>query len=288
MRTASRTAGPRGPRAAAPRRCGFSLVEILVVIAILGVLMALIFKGGSALIDGARSKDTLALMARLDQAANTFQSEKPYHRVPYYADRYGDFPSDELGIFSSDSAHWPAPKPPVPGIHVVPNGAALSVAPAETSRTRADANLGLAPRRAVQAFILSVRQASPSASVILDGVEQRFRRVENTATFTPPGGTPQPLEFYVDAWGQPLDYFATTAVPDENSATASEFLSMKLTIAANKHPVFVSYGPNGEDQLAAGSPNTYLQADYNVDKSINDPFNDDNLYSIEGVKERIR
>lgn len=65
------------------RLTGFTLVELAIVIAIIGLLMAAVFKGQS-LVDSAITADLIATMKDMKAATNAFK--RKYHYLP------GDFP----------------------------------------------------------------------------------------------------------------------------------------------------------------------------------------------------
>jgi prepilin-type N-terminal cleavage/methylation domain-containing protein len=279
------------------RRCGFTLVELLVVVSVLAILISIVWKGSSVLIKQSKVRDTEALLKQLDQALTQFESDKPFARVPLYAERYNDAPADELGVLSGNNAHWPLGIPGTPGIHVVPDGssgnnAVLNVPAKEESRYLLDDPWP--SQRSVEAFILCVRRGSPSAAVMLDGVSERFRARETQWSYQAPGDSqPRPLEYYVDSWGTPLEYFATVRVrPGEESKR--ELLSMHVMKASNNRAVFASYGPNGQEQFdpemrATGLDKSMLgDFSLNGDNSVNDLLNKDNLFSIEGVGARLQ
>ena len=214
-----------------------------------------------------------------------------------------------------------------PKIGIAPGGARVVPKPPYeamrfyTDSTDADAK----EHRDLAAMILAIETLSDSAAAILDRVPERNRtagplKEGNPSQFldrpNPTSGKPNDLwdaedtqiRYIVDDWGNPISYFAqrdypvepsVAPVPSSNHADWNE-ASTEFIRLNGAQPVIMSYGPNGKDQLtrAAMEPGgtdkeakVSLVGDFESEQPthhvVDDPFNDDNVYSNAGLREKL-
>ncbi len=269
------------PRCAA----AFSLVELLVVMAVIAILITLAFKGGSAVLEHGRERDTETLFGMLNQAIDTFYAEKPYVRNRDAMQRYGGYPPDELAVLDGDAAL------PTPGARLVNPTASIEnvyLGPAVPAIDTVDPQL---LGTDVRALALAIRLRSPKAATILDGIPERFQAdVPPDELYQAGDGDPGiRLVYYVDAWGTPIEYYATRTPSDRKSNQHAAFSAWAMQKSGGR-PVFVSYGPNGDDQKGTNSSVAVdaVGGSGDPDLVINHPFNDDNVYSPEAFADRVR
>jgi type II secretory pathway pseudopilin PulG len=72
---------------------------MLVVIAIIGILLAVVFRGGSALLRSSKARDTEALLAKLNLALDEYRREVDHSRIPNSMALFNKFPPDDLRVF---------------------------------------------------------------------------------------------------------------------------------------------------------------------------------------------
>ncbi len=280
-----------GRRAARP---AFTLVELLVVIGIIIVLLSLVVGISVRAVENAKQADTRAMFSILDMAVDQFKEETrgTLGRVQPFVKRCGGYPPDELQFFADPTSGGgiPGSSPP----RALVNDHYIEIA-----------TIGgldrLLPTSTV-AMALAIRLYSEEAAVTLERVDPRFRKVVNTGQyywerdgdtgFTPESeasidagdtsvDTDEAFDYYVDAWGAPIEYFSAREPMSDEDEYSRAALSTRLTGLANGRPVFVSYGPNGPDQRSgtlSGAQNMF--DDWAADAAINDPLNQDNVYSV--------
>ena len=308
-------------------RNGFTLIEIMVVIAIIVTLLGAFIVVGRTVIERGKEKETSALLQKLDMAAKEFESKKPLGKMRGYISRYENYAADELDGFSSN-VMLPVPNASRSG-YLSPSNAELMI-----NNTQAtDASIAGMKYGDIKAFALAVRLFSDTGGAILDEVASKYRKAaakDNLGTITEyldrngnntfDAGIDEPLDYFVDAWGTPVAYFAVhdsrvsdpynpppgcTGAADgpPGSPAAGDRLraSHRLVQLNNGVPLFVSYGADGPDQFSQDffdpSRSLYeakdLIYDYAMDdgtekkKKFDNRFNQDNVYSHEGLKERI-
>ena len=290
-----------------PARTAFTMIELLVVVAVIAVLLGAILAGGSVLINKAKANDTRALFQTLALAVEQFKDDAPLAKVAGYTTRYANYPPDELEAFSAAAADGIPPS----GANLLGTGARLE----DESDTALSSPLNAVEQRDVKAMALAVRLFSAAGAEILDQVDERFRRRGQTATGLAEyydrdqtgsnNSFREPLIYYVDSWGTPIEYYATNLpgpsgtadVPTDNSPdypspSGSRRIASTAFVGANNGvPVFVSYGPDGEDQFAQDmidsiGLSTQLVWDFNndyvggaLDRAVNHKLNADNVYS---------
>ena len=286
-----------------PRRVGFSLIELMVVMAILAVLLSVMMVVGGSALTSAKKREAKTMLGVLDMAAKQFADEKPLSGVRGYKPRYGHYPPDELDGF-------------IKGVGLPDTERSLSKGHLSIKKdTLADAR-----NCDIKAFALAARTYSESAGAILDKIAPKYRvgakpdedgkpleyldRSDND-TYDP--GQDEPLDYFVDPWGTPIAYFAitysqTSGLWDRDTANLQDAgdrvrTSAALRMCSNDVPVFVSYGPDGPDQFSEDFKIDGYHPDLIYDLNeptprpkfrIDMPGNSDNVYSIQAVEDRIQ
>jgi prepilin-type N-terminal cleavage/methylation domain-containing protein len=305
-RHAGRVRLPRG----GGRRAGFSLAEMLVVIAIIGILLAVVFRGGSALLRSSKARDTEALLAKLNLALDEYRREVDHSRIPNSMALFNKFPPDDLRVFVGASG---ASLPIVGGCEIsmrntgafVLDGGSASLGDlldprgSDGSLQRPDQLL----HADIRAMVLSMRLFSPKASKILDSIDPVYwQETDQRLIYNPDPSDnsvqPIQLDVLVDAWGNPLEYFSTCICGTQAPIFPRERTSNAFVHENNDGAILVSYGADGADQLSSDifstEGDTTLVADFiaeyiqNGAGAVNHPFNTDNLYSSEYFANRIR
>lgn len=301
----------------------FTLVEILVVLAIIGILLGIVFKGGSVLVENSRKRETEALLKKLDLALDEYSREVDTSRIPSAKNVFNGAPPDDLRVFVGDDDLAGGNKVIVGGCPLrMRNGGSFYLG----RSTRVTDLKGLSDEREpatgrlkkvthplvhgdIRAMVLAMRLYSPKAKAILDTVDERFwSEPDNSFTFDPgaqsantPDNQRLALDYLVDAWGQPLEYFSTCICSKSGTLTPRDWVSNALVHENNDGPLLVSYGADGADQLApdmlTAEGDTTMVADYfeemrsrpdELKGVINNPFNADNIYSSDFFTNRIK
>jgi prepilin-type N-terminal cleavage/methylation domain-containing protein len=285
-----------------PRAGGFTLVELLVVLAIIALLASVFIIGGSTVIGDAKTRETRSVLILLDTAIQQFKSDAPLSRVRAYKNRYNGYPCDELEPFVRNMGVPAATTPPPPPIVIGPGAMSdITLGPSVqlASLTQID----------TKAMVLSMRLFSPEASSILDKIGNKYLRnpADPLAQFFDRDGDGNldtddlPLDHFVDAWDSPIEYFSLSVedpmLPGDLSATdimGHRLAASTFFVRANGHrPLLVSYGPNGPDQmrLPEGERAT-LVSDYDAAGTapyrIDNVLNDDNVYINTDVADVLR
>ncbi|MCA9253525.1 MAG: prepilin-type N-terminal cleavage/methylation domain-containing protein [Phycisphaerales bacterium] len=278
------------------RRSGFTLIEIIVAVAVLAILIGVAFKGVTALTESAKVQETEGLLKALSQAIDAYKLEVKQSRAGggSVGALYNGAPPDNFDVFTPTGAN-------LAGFNVKlvkGNPNALDLADPRDSSTGVLAGFNQRRYGDVRAMVLAMRLWSPKASEILDGINEKYRVNEGNLVYDPNDGTDSiPLIHYVDAWGTPIEYYSVcTAI---NSPDPRERTAFSLVHNSNAEPVLVSYGPDGPEQFSSdifgdsGFGDTSLVSDFNggcagctVGK-IDNALNQDNVYSSETIKDRM-
>ncbi len=287
------TPNPINRHRPANRASAFSLVELLVVLAVLSLLIGMAFKGASSMTESAKVRETEGLFAALNQAVDAYELEAKQSRAGGgVAQRYQKLPPDDMTLFVNGVM--------ASGTVIDPEGDYLFY-------DLRDPSTGILTSFAhnhsdVRAMVLAMRLRSPRASEILDGINKKYVVNEGKLEFNPGDGTESiPLVHYVDGWGTEIEYFANGFNYD--GAGVRDLASTALVHKNNGEPLFVSYGPNGSEQLSEdflfdpSYGDTSIIADFigadvggNIltpEGLINHELNQDNVYSSDTFKERM-
>jgi len=299
---------------------GFTLVELLVVMAIMAVLIAAVMVASTTLIDRAKTSNTRAVLTIVLQAVEEFEREQRANPTiaqnSAYVDRYGYFPPDELEVFSSADDFPGGPM----NRSLAPGGAEIVPDPGSAYPPMKFYTQGLTPDEAAKehrdlaAMIVAIETLGDASSVILDGLSER-NRVSGPvdATSGDPlvfldrnaNGNWDPLEdlevrYIVDDWGVSLSYFAQRdwvkglgAATRSNNHGAWNEASTVFIRNNDGQPVIMSYGPNGKDQLTAeamganGTASLVWDFEGEKDDKVTNLLNFDNIYSNPSLKEKL-
>ena len=283
----------------------FTLVELIVVVAVIAILIAAIVGVSTSVIRGGKERDTEAMLQVLDLAVKEFRDDAPLAKVPNYKKRYVEnCPPDELEAFTDEFT---------PGSY-------LKIAQgSDPLKDATDDQLDLAEvkARSTKAMALAITLYSDEADAIIERIDGRFRKSTGGSEYLERqvgagSKIKQPLTYFVDSWGTPVEYFATSVDPSDSTMAltdqtptvvendARKATSTSLVKANNGEPLFVSYGADGPDQFSPdfrdtdGLPfdmvkdwiNWALDGDLTIPK-IDHRLNTDNVYSNPAVADRL-
>ncbi len=291
------TSLPRANQNMSKRRSGFTLIEIIVAVAVLAILIGFAFKGVTSMTESAQVSETEGLLKALSQAIDAYKLEVKQSRAGggNVGALYNGAPPDNFDVFTAGGAN-------LAGITVKlvkgsPNAPDLT----DQRDLSTGVLAGFNQRRHgdVRAMVLAMRLWSPKASEILDGINEKYRVNEGNLFYDRNDGTePIPLFHYVDAWGTPIEYYSVCTAPD--SSDPRERTSFSLVHNSNAEAVLVSYGPDGPEQFSSdifndpGFGDTSLVSDFNggcagcVIGKIDNTLNQDNVYSSDTLKDRMK
>ena len=306
----------------ASRRGGFTLVELLVVMAVIAILISAVVAVSTVFIEKAKARNTLGVMRVVSDAVEAFKRDRPSivtasqpaggaDRVRW-AKRYGLFPPDELDVFTDLGL----PGSDTSSGSLAVGGATMSPAPlggypAMRFHDKAPSATDRAfEHRDNAALVMALEQYSASAAGLLAGLPTRYR-----AEGVIDGGTGQPLQFLdrgdagwdaddlqvryiVDDWKVPLGYLAQRDWNEDDPPAPSgnhpawNRASTEIIRLNGDQPLILSYGPDGADQftpemMGLEDGTASLVADWEDDGKINNPLNADNLYLDAALKDRL-
>jgi prepilin-type N-terminal cleavage/methylation domain-containing protein len=273
----------------APVARGFTLVELMVVMAVIAVLVGIVITVGSSLVDGSRTKATAGMLRIVSDAVQQFHRDQPMlisirQNGPdgarlAYKDRYGAYPPDELEVFTA--VGLPGSVSPPVNRSLLPSRVSVLPSPEQTGgaygtmkyrlvgRTSNDVATG---HRDVAAMLLAIEQHSSTAWEIIQRIPSRywsegaadpasslptqFVDRDATMTWTPSAGDTQ-IRYLVDDWSLPIAYYAQRdyepdAPPDKSlSSNHADWnrASTEMIRLARGQPILMSYGPDGRDQF---------------------------------------
>ena len=107
MRLDQSITGPRRSRRAA----GFTIIELLVVFAVIAILVSAVLVGGTTVLTKARVRNTKAVLQVVRDALEEYKRERPMIIAAHqpatgggrvrYSVRYGEYPPDEVEVFTN-------------------------------------------------------------------------------------------------------------------------------------------------------------------------------------------
>ncbi|MCH7701115.1 MAG: prepilin-type N-terminal cleavage/methylation domain-containing protein [Planctomycetes bacterium] len=308
-----------GQPAELTRRCGFTLIELMVVIGIIVVLLATFFVVGQSVITGGKERNTKAMLLLVESAINEFHAAAPLAQVGgppggpsqgEYVTRYGNYPPCELEVFTASGLLMPPATVVISNL--TPGAAASGAAFANDVGTP---EFDAVTNRDIKAMLLAIRTFSVAGSEILDRIDRRYRRTDALAnSFVAPDRTIEfldrdgsgavnlgdtPLELLVDDWGQPIEYLSTRIVPPSGAGIPElprQVMSDIWVRANNGVPVLMSYGGNGPDQFdlafidgvgPSDLVTDWTGADGTDENALDNPLNEDNVFVSEALKTKL-
>lgn len=305
----------------------FTLIEMLVVIAIILILLGSVLVAGNSIITRTKIRNTRAVLLVVDAAIDEFHRQKPsiigarQNQIGggkvRYSKRYGGYPPDEVEMFTVSGLPQSTGGPPT--------GRSLSVGQAEfhppptggnytpmTFYTRGNPQSEI-EHRDLLAMVLAIDMYCEPAAMLLARVPDGNRW---KGLFDPNGdplqfledagaadGTWNPVEDrqlpfgILDSWGQPLSYMAqrdytgtTSDIPSNNAVANWNKASTEMIRLNNGRPIIMSWGPDGKDQLtkeAQEDPTASLVGDWDDNNKIDNAFNDDNVFLDENLNKKL-
>lgn len=302
------------------RRGAFTLVEILVVVAIIVILLVSVVTLGGWAVRKGQSKNTEGMLRIVAEALEQFAADAPLAAVKQpggagqvtYVSRYGNYPADELEVYGSGIPGATQGRSLAPGGGVV-------VPDSGEFQDMTFILGGAAPQyenRDIAAMLLAIELHSESAAQILSRVsEKHLVAVPVDAAGDPVqyldrngDGKYNPkddegLRWLVDDWQVPVSYFAQRdfragATPSSNRQQDWSWneVSTRLVKMNGGAPVLMSWGPDGKDQrtpenqtgsTAANIATDLLGLDGSAPNRIDNPLNADNVYANPALAEKL-
>ncbi len=302
------------------------MVELLIVVAVIGILAGALLVAGSAVIDNAKATKTQFMLGIVRDAVEQFrmeQTDRPtLTKSIAYQKRYGVYPPDELEVFTALGVPYGnALYSRAVGKHEVMPGPANNVLFGNMT-FQVD---GLDPaaqsleHRDLAALTLSIGMFSDAGSAMLEKIPASHWRTPVDPADTPlqflnrddnenyDAGVDQEIRHLLDDWGVPITYFSqrdaepgqpTDPTLSSNGTDWNAASSAMVRINAGQ-PILCSYGPDGAEQLsketlaaataALGAPPATLEADWasDTDGKIDSPLNADNVYPDDALKAKL-
>ena len=307
------------------RRSGMTLIELLIVIVIIAILVGAVMVASTSLIGKSKSRNTQSVLQIVADAAEQFkrtETEKPaLTRHARYKARYGHYPPDELEVFTPAGVPGPPSLPPT-GNLAVPTGSSIFPAtnPFPSMRFYTNGTDDDKEHRDLAALIVAIESQGGEAAAVLDRITDRNRSagyldpgtknpgqylsrptgINATSVNNDWGAEDLQIRYILDDWGIPISYMSQrdfvhdgpNPVPSSNHEAWNE-ASTELVRLNGGQPIIFSYGPNGKDQLTADAMGTEGKVsligdfEFNEDHVVNDPFNDDNVYINDQLREKL-
>lgn len=302
---------------------------------IISLLVAVLVTGAASLVGKGREQNTAAVLAVVSNAVDQFEQDAPYAGVKQkakpdfgvggkvkYTDRYGNYPPDEMEVFSDEGLVGSAEPPNARSI--APGKAVIVPAPQPGSQyppmTFTPKGLEEVEYRDIAAMIIALELNSEAAKIMLDGIPDRNRSIGpvDPASRKPtqfldrppvPGGTlngvwtpeyDMQIRYIIDDWGTPIHYLSQRDYdPDADDPDATESSNHEVWNQASTEmiringgrPIIMSWGPDGQTQLTyenmKGTGDALLITDWMDDGRISRPLNQDNIFSDEALKRRL-
>lgn len=296
------------------RRLAFTLMEMMVVIGIIALLMSVVLLVGQGALQSARVKDTVVLIAQVDQAIDAFRTANPYRNVNAAQRRYGPNPPDDLMCYTPKPLYgtnnfdikMPCLMPGGRGSFCYRMNNTLITA---ISDDFTGSSLPFVPKGDIQALVWALR-SQPESRAIYDSIAPRFKvavgtdgeffemQDANNCSFDPLAD--KDVQVLVDSWKNPLSYY-NVRLPGKLGEAAPLFsedltphagVAQRLVTLNKNQPVVMSYGPNGELQLGSTPPETLEQQyDTNIPSGgslFPNPLNEDNVFADETLAFKLR
>lgn len=257
------------------------MIELLIVMAVIGILVAALLVAGSAVIENTKATKTQFMLGIVNDAIEQFRSEQDERptlaKLAAYQKRYGLYPPDELEVFTELGVPYAnAPKSrAVGGYSVEP--APSSGAQYTNMTFRIDQLAAPSPaeeHRDIAALTLTIVMFSDAAASMLEKLpaDHWYTPVDRTSgdplqyldrdgNGDYDAGGDEAIRYLVDDWGVPITYFAqrdaapggpTSATVSSNGVDWNAASSAMVRINGGQ-PILCSYGPNGREQLSQES-----------------------------------
>lgn len=230
----------RGRRPAARR--GFTLIEVLIIIAVIGILVAALGLMGSHLLGSQKAQLTRSIIAGCEQAVTQFAEVNPLAGT-YDRGRttFGPYPPYQLhGSNQGTVAAVLEPIATRTANYNLKTRLARDIAEGNGNRVNLIQN---DDRDDIRAFYAYLRTFTPDALAEVPGSAQKSLTDDAERILAPPGNSSQldvPILGIMDGWGVPLDYFLYVKLEPDTSTSP---IGWKVT---SRTPVFRSRGIDRE------------------------------------------
>jgi len=301
---------------AGARRPAFTLVEMMIVMAIIAVIVVSVLVAGTAMQNRARATNTRFMLNIAQDAINTFrnaQEDRPtITRQTAYRARYGSYPPDEFEPFTESGVPGGVARSLANGEIVPGTTSSLTYSAMTFQQSGLNQDQARMEHRDIGAMIMTLELYNDTTAEILSKIPgdklvtpldangdplQYLDRNENEA-FDPESD--HPIRRLIDDWGVPITYFAQRDFdpdgdPDATQSSNHAFWNEASTAMIRLNgsvPLLCSYGPDGPDQLApdilsAIEPPSTLIEDWMDNQRIDSPYNQDNVYPDEGTAQKL-